>query len=166
VNRLLQISVLLALPLALTPSLGCKKSDDKGDKEEKVEVLPEANNGSPVAAKFVEFIGEGDERGMKVLVYNHGEETAAGMTMTFYYFDGDDKPLKVKEGTAFEGDSDFTSVSGGRYKVKPKKNGNYDIEGMMVAVPAAAERVEIEVTRVDKIGADGNAIEPWWKAEG
>ena len=161
-KRLFQITLLLALPLALP--LGCK-GDTEEKAEEKIEALPEASNGSPVSAKFVEFIGEGEERGVKVLVYNNGDKTAAGMTILLRYYDASDKLLKVKEGTPFEKDNDFTSVSGGKYKVKPNKNGRFELDGRMLGVPAAATRAEILISKADALGGDGSSIEDWWSQE-
>ena len=164
-SRSIQLTKILGLCLALTAPLGCK---DKGgeDKPEEVEVLDEAPNGSPVAAEFVEFSGEGEGRGMKVRLYNHGDKTAASYVLLARYYDGDDKPLKVKPGTAFEKDTDFTSLSGGRYKCEPKKNNMLDIDGKIIAVPAEAARAEVLVSKVGAVAADGKTIEDWWAQEG
>ena len=164
-HKLARVTLTAALLVTVPAVTGCGGDKGGDKKEEEVEVIPQAANGSPVAIKHVEFIGEGEGRGMKIKLYNHGDKTAAGMTLLFRYYDGDDKLLKVKEGTPFEKDSDFTSVSGGRYKVEPKKNAKFEIEGMMVAVPAAATRVEVITSKVDAIAADGNTIEDWWSQE-
>ena len=150
--------------LALTIPLGCGKKEEP-PKVEEVKVLPEASNGSPVAVELVEFVGEGEERGLKIRLYNHGDKTAAGMMLLFRYYDASDKLLVVKPGTPFEKDNDFTSVSGGKYKCEPKKNASFELDGRMLAVPADAARVEILASRVDALAADGKAIEDWWSQE-
>ena len=152
----------LSLPLTLVATAGCK---DKGEEKKEVKVIEQAANGSPVAAELVEFIGEGEGRGMKVRLYNHGDKTAAAMSLLFRYYDGDDKLLKVKEGTPFEKDTDFTSVSGRSYKCKPKKNATIELEGMIVSVPAAATRAEIITTKVSSLADDGMKIEDWWSQD-
>ncbi|KIG18530.1 hypothetical protein DB30_00215 [Enhygromyxa salina] len=153
----------LIAALALTVPLGCGKKE--APKAEEVEVLPEASNGSPLAVELVEFIGEGEERGLKVRLYNHGDKTAAGAMLLFRYYDASDKLLLVKPGTPFEKDNDFTSVSGGKYKCEPKQNNTFELDGRMLAVPADATRVEILASRVDTIAADGKTIEDWWSQE-
>lgn len=160
--RLSLVALLSFVPL--TAVLGCKDEAPE-KKEEEVKVLPEASNGSPISVELVEFIGEGEERGMKVRLYNKGDKTAAGLMILFRYYDGSDKLLKVKEGTPFESDSDFTSVSGGRYKCEPKKNATFELDGKMLAVPAAATRVELLASKVQAIAADGKTIEDWWSQE-
>lgn len=162
-HKLARLPIIAAL--ALTLPLGCGKKDDAEAKAEEVKVLPEASNGSPLAVELVEFVGEGEERGMKVRLYNHGDKTAAGAMLLFRYYDSGDKLLKVKAGTAFESDSDFTSVSGGRYKCEPKKNATFELDGRMLSVPAEATRVEILASKVSAIAADGNTIEDWWSQE-
>ena len=164
-HRLARLA-LTAVLLAAVPSVaGCGKDKAADEKEEEVEVIPQAATGSPVAVKLVEFVGEGEERGMKLELYNHGDKTAAGMTLLFRYYDASDKLLKVKEGTPFEKEHDFTSVSGGRYKVAAKKNASVELEGMMVSVPAAATRVEVLASKVDALAADGKTIEDWWSQD-
>lgn len=161
VPRLVQ-SILIAT--LLTVPLACDKGDDK-KAEQKVEVLPKASNGSPVSAKLVEFIGEGEERGMKLELYNHGDKTAASYVFLFRYYDGDDKLLKVKPGTPFEDDTDFTSMSGNPYKVEPGKNATVEIDGILVSVPKDAARAEVLTSRVGAIAADGNTIEDWFSQD-
>jgi hypothetical protein len=154
----------LIAALALTIPLGCGKQEDP-PKAEEIKVLPEAQNGSPIAVELVEFIGEGAERGLKVRLYNHGDKTGAGMMLLFRYYDASDKLLIVKPGTPFEKDSDFTSVSGGKYSCEPKKNATFELDGRMLAVPAEATRVEVLATKVDALAADGKTIEDWWSQE-
>jgi len=163
----LPVTLLLALTLpsiALTlPGCGPKEEEKK---VEAVKELPKASNGSPISAELIEFIGTGAERGLKIRLYNHDESKAAvGMMLLFRYKDASGKPLKVKVGTPFEADTDFTSVSGNKYKVEPKKNATLELDGRMLAVPAEATTVEILASSVSSLAADGVAIEDWWKQE-
>ncbi len=151
--------LLIIAGLALSVSTGCKDKDAE-KKEAPVEVLDAASNGSPIAAKFVKFTGEGENRGMEVLLYNTGDKAAAGYTLLFRYYDASDKLLKVKPGTSFESDTDWTTMSGAKFKCEPKKNATLEIDGMAIAVPADAVRAEVLATQVGS--ADGSSI---WKQE-
>lgn len=155
----------LALVLALALPLGCEsKQDDK--KAEEVKELPKAINGSPISAELVEFVGEGESRGMKVRLYNHDEsKTLVGMMLLFRYKDASGNLLKVKVGTPFESDTDFTSLSGNRFKCEPKKNATFEIDGDILAVPAEAASAEILVSTARSLAADGKTIEDWWSQE-
>jgi hypothetical protein len=157
--------LIIAAGLALSLPIGCKDKDKDAKQEVEVKTLAAPAHGSPVAAEFVKFIGEGEERGMEVLLYNTGDKTAAGYFLLARYYDADDKLLMVKPGTPFEKDTDFTSMSGGRYKCEPKHNTTLTIEGDFLAIPAAATRAEVLITRVDAIGEDGMAIENWWSQD-
>jgi SAM-dependent methyltransferase len=155
----------VALLLALTLPLGCGSKEDE-KKAEEVKELPKAINGSPVSAELVEFTGEGAERGMKIRVYNHDEsKTAVAYMLLFRYKDAGGNLLKVKVGTPFESDTDFTSVSGSKFKAEPKKNGTFEIDGMMLAVPAEAASAEVLASSVRALAADGTTIEDWWSQE-
>lgn len=161
--RIAQLS--LALLLGFTLPLGCDSKEEE-KKVEEIKELPKASNGSPMSVELVEFVGEGAERGMKVRLYNHDEsKTAAAMMLLFRYKDASGKPLKVKVGTPFESDTDFTSVSGNKYKCEPKKNGTFELDGRMLAVPAEAASVEILASSVSALAADGVTIEDWWSQE-
>jgi hypothetical protein len=155
----------VALLLALSLPLGCGPKEEE-TKAEEVKELPKAINGSPVSAEFVEFVGEGPERGMKVRVYNHDEsKTAVAYMLLFRYKDANGNPLKVKVGTPFEDDTDFTSLSGFKYKAEPKKNGTFEVDGMIISVPADAASAEILASSVRALAADGKTIEDWWSQE-
>jgi hypothetical protein len=155
----------VALFLALTLPLGCGSKEEE-KQVEAVKELPKASNGSPISVELVEFTGTGAERGMKIRLYNHdASKTAVAMTLLFRYKDAGGKLLKVKAGTPFESDTDFTSVSGNKYKCEPKKNATFELDGRMLGVPAEAASVEILASSVSALAADGVAIEDWWKQE-
>jgi hypothetical protein len=156
--------LLIFAVLALALPLGCKDKPADAPKAE-LQVLDAASNGSPISAKLVKFTGEGEGRGMEVLLYNTSDKTAASYFFLFRYYDANDKPLKVKPGTPFESDTDFTSMSGGKYKCEPKQNATLEIDGRIVAVPAEAVRAEILATQVRAIAADGNTIEDWFSQD-
>lgn len=156
--------LLLASLAVLAPLPGCGK-DDASDKAKPVEALDAASNGSPVAAKFVKFTGDGEERGLEVLLYNSGDKPAVAYNLLFRFYDANDQLLKVKPGTPFESDTDFTSMSGNKYKCEPKQNQTLEIDGMLVAVPAEAVRAEILTSMVRTLAADGSTIEDWWTQE-
>jgi hypothetical protein len=149
--------------LALSVPVGCK--DKEADKPAEVKVLAAPSNGSPVAVEFVEFIGDGEGRGMEMLLYNTGDKPAVAYHLLFRYYDANDKLLKVKPGTPFEGDTDFTSMSGNRYKCEPKQNATLKIEGDFVAVPADAVRAEAYASMVRTLAADDMTIEDWFSQE-
>lgn len=156
----------VALLLALTLPLGCGAKEEEEKKAEEIKELPKASNGSPISAELVEFVGEGAERGMKIRLYNHDEaKTAVGYMLLFRYKDASGKLLKVKVGTPFESDTDFTSLSGNKYKAEPKKNGTFELDGRMLAVPPEAASVEILASSVRSLAADGSTIEDWWSQE-
>jgi hypothetical protein len=156
-------SLLVIASLAFAIPLGCKGKEEDQPKE--VKVLEAASNGSPISVEFVKFTGEGEGRSMEVLLYNTGDKTAAAYHFLFRYYDADDKLLKVKPGTPFEDDTDFTSMSGGRYKCEPKQNNTLEVDGDIISVPTEAVRAEILATQVRALAADGNKIEDWWSQE-
>lgn len=158
--------LLIASGLVLTGPVACKDENEAADKQEvAVKALDASANGSPVAAEFIGFTGDGDERGLEVLLYNSGDKTAAGYVLVARYYDADDQVLRVKPGTPFEKDTDFTSLSGGRYKCEPQKNATLKVDGRALSVPAEAKRAEILVTKVDAIASDGNTIEDWFSQD-
>ncbi len=162
-RRVSRFSVVLFLVLA--PPLGCESKQDE-KQAEAVKELPKPINGGPISAELVEFVGEGEQRGMKIRLYNHDEaKTVVGMMLLFRYKDASGNLLKVKVGTPFEDDTDFTSVSGNRFKCEPKKNAVFELDGQMLAVPKDAVSAEILVSTARSLAADGNTIEDWWSQE-
>lgn len=160
-------NLLILAAFTLAAPLGCKDKDkDKeADQPKEVKALDAASNGSPISAELVKFTGEGAGRGMEVLLYNTGDKTAVAYTLLFRYYDASDKLLKVKAGTPFEADHDFTSMSGNKYKCEPKQNATLEIDGAMVGVPAEAVRAEILASQVRSVAADGTTIEDWWSQD-
>lgn len=151
------------LTLATVPGCDDKKEDTPA--KEEVKVLDKASNGSPVSAEFIEFIGEGEERGLKIRLYNHGDKKAVGYMLLFKFYDADDKVMKVKPGTPFEKEHAFTSMSGMSFGCDPKKNTVLDVRGTMLGVPTDAKRAEVLISKVDTVG-EGLATETWFEQEG
>ena len=150
--------------LTLGVPLGCK--DEQTDKQAvEVKVLEPAINGSPITVEFVEFTGEGEDRGMNVLLYNTGDKPAVAYHLLFRYYDASDELLRVKPGTPFEDDTDFTSMSGNAFKCESKKNATLEIDPVIVSVPPNAARAEIFASSVRTLAADGVSIEDWWSQE-
>ena len=158
------IPLALCLTLIL-PACGGDKQEAKAEEAPKVEVLDKASNGSPVAVRFDKFVGEGEGRGIDVVVYNHGDKQAAGYILLFRYFDGAGNPLKAKAGTPFEKDSDFITMSGNHFYCEPGKNATIEVDGRSIGVPADAAKVEVVVSQVKALAADGKTIEDWWSQE-
>lgn len=150
--------------LAFAGPIACKDKDAEQQQKPEVKVLNPAPNGSPISVELVKLT-DGDDRGMELLLYNNGDKTAVAYFLLFRYYDANDKLLKVKPGTPFEADHDFTSMSGNKYKCEPKQNATIEIDPMMVAVPAEAVRVEILASQVRALAADGNTIEDWWSQD-
>lgn len=157
-------NLLIIAGLSLTAPVGCKDKDADTPKAE-VKVLDPAANGSPISVEFVKFTGEGEQRGMEVLLYNSQDKAAVAYFFLFRYYDANDKLLKVKPGTPFEADTDFTSMSGNKYKCEPKQNATLEIDEVIVSVPPEAVRAEILATQVRALAADGTSIEDWWSQD-
>lgn len=160
----LALAACLALPLAACKDKGGDKAE-AGEQAAAQEIPAKPKNGAAVAAEFTEFIGEGEERGVKVHLYNFGDKTAASYSLLLRYYDKDDELLKVKPGTPFEKDTDFTSLSGKRYMVEPKAHANIELDGRMLAVPADAARAELLVSKLGALADDGKTIEDWWSQD-
>jgi hypothetical protein len=158
--------ILLVFAACLILAACGNKSDDAGggDKTgggDEAEVA-RPTNGSPVGATFVKFIDGRDGRGVQARLHNFGDKPAAGYVILARYYDDQGALLKVKPGTAFEEDHDFTSLSGNKYRCDPGKDCTLDIE--MLSAPEAATRAELVISKVDT--ADGMKIENWWQQEG
>jgi len=158
--------IVAALGWAPTTGLiGMAGCGDKSDAKAKPElvVLDKASNGSPVAAKFVKFNGDGEGRSVEVLLHNTGDKAAVAYTFVLRYYDASDELLKVKVGTPFESDTDFTSMSGNKYKCPPNENQTLEMDGEILSVPAEAVRAEIFATQVRALAADGVSIDDWFE---
>jgi hypothetical protein len=161
------VVALFGLPPLLIGTTSISGCSDKPDAQAKPElvVLDKAKNGSPVAVKFVKFGGEGEGRSVEALLHNTGDKSAVGYTFVLRYYDASDKLLKVKVGTPFESDTDFTSMSGNKYKCPPNENQTLEMDGDILSVPAEAVRAEIVATQVRALAADGVSIDDWFSQE-
>lgn len=127
-----------------------------------VAALPEASNGAPVSVEFVEWIGEGVGRGARLRVYNHGEVSTAGLTFVLRYYDSEGELSLVKEGTSLENDNDFGTVVGEDYGCLPKRDLTLAVDGKILAVPPAATRAEVLVSKVYRTDPDSGMILGLW----
>lgn len=152
-GKLLSISL---LSMGLLVACGNK---DGGTKHNE---LTQQANGSPVAAEFLGFTGEGEDRQNKVHLQNFGDKKAGGYTVLMKYFDESGNVIVLKKGTAFEKEHDFTGLSGNKYSVEAKSHATIEVAGM-VAPPDNAKTAKIVLTRVDAI-SEGKIV-PWWKSE-
>ena len=76
--------------------------------------------GSPVAAEAKGFKAGSDRGGsVDVKLYNFSDKKVAQYMLLFRYSDAGGNVLKVKEGTPFEKDHDFMSLSGGGVSLSP-----------------------------------------------
>lgn len=159
-------TLILIAGLTLSGPIACKGKDaDSSKAQAEVKVLEPASNGSPISVEFVKFQGEGEDRGMEILLYNTSDKTAAAYMFLFRYYDANDKLLEVKPGTAFASDTDFTSMSGGKYKCEPKTNATLEVDGRALAIPAEAVRVDVLASQVRALASDGSTIEDWWSQD-
>jgi hypothetical protein len=86
---------------------------------------PEAPyTGAPVAFEAVEV----SKDALRVRAYNFADKAVAQYMIVMRYLDAGGQPLKVKAGTPFEADFDFTSFSGRKFKVEPKSWGAFTID--------------------------------------
>jgi hypothetical protein len=163
-GKLARSFVLAALVLVIP--LGCGKDETK-DEPGGVEVLPAASNGSPVSVKFLEFTGNArdGERGLKVLVYNGGDKTAAAYNFLFRFYDDKGRLLKIRPDTPLAADHGFATMSGKKFVCEPKQNATVAIDPMLADVPFEAVRAEILVSQVRALAGDGKTIEDWWSQE-
>ncbi len=143
---------LIALALSASLALACKSDKASGPPP----AVPA--HGSPLSADFVKFVDGDDRRAVEVRLYNHGDVAARTYMILAKYMDKDGATMKVKAGTPFEKDHDFTSMSGGRYTVEPKKSKTLTVD--MLSIPADAVSAEFAITKVD--GPDNKNI---WQME-
>ncbi len=144
-------TTLVALSACLL--LACGKGEaTKEDTPAVEQTIPDKPfNGSPVAATFEGFVGKGEGRGVELHLYNFGDQRADSFVVVLRYYDDKDTLLRVKPGTPFESDSDFTSLSGNSYACDPKAHNTIELDGRLFSVPTEAARAEALVTRVSQI---------------
>lgn len=143
-HKSFRIVLLLFCALFLLSSVpGCDKKGDEESEEEKMEPLPEAPNGSPLAVEFVSL--EGND--IDARVFNHGEDRPTGYVILARYYDSDGNLLKVKPGTNFEAENDFTSVSGGKYGMDSGEG--KELTFTMMEIPEGAASAQLLISKVD-----------------
>ena len=138
------ISFLLGLVLVL----GCGK---KSGSNEPPPAQPAT--GSPVAAEAKGFKVGSDRGGsVDVKLYNFTDKKVAQYMLLFRYSDASGNVLKVKEGTPFEKDHDFMSLSGKRFTCQPKSWCSFKVDNL--DVPAKTAKVEVLVSDVTALKDD------------
>lgn len=142
--------------------LACAAVACKGDSLDAVEEIAAPSSGSPIAVKFIGFEGEGEGRGVKIKLYNHGDKKAFNYTFLLRYYDGDEA-LKIDTGPQAGRDLEFTSLGGHRHVCGAKANADIELSGRMLDVPKAATRAEVVVSKVQAI--DGETVEDWWSQD-
>lgn len=70
--------------LALLPLAGCEKGGDGGS-EATVEWPEQPANGAPVALAFEEMIGEGEDLGARMQVFNFSAQAVRRLSLTLHY---------------------------------------------------------------------------------
>jgi hypothetical protein len=138
------ISFLLGLVLVV----GCGK---KSGSNEPPPAQPAT--GSPVAAEAKGFKVGSDRGGsVDVKLYNFTDKKVAQYMLLFRYSDAGGNVLKVKEGTPFEKDHDFMSLSGKRFTCQPKSWCSFKVDNL--DVPAKTAKVEVLVSDVTALKDD------------
>lgn len=111
------------------------------------------STGSPVAAEAKGFKPGSDRGGsVDVRLYNFSDKKVAQYMLLFRYSDAAGNVLKVKEGTPFEKDHDFMSLSGNRFACAPKSWCGFKVDNL--DVPAKTAKVEVLVSDVTALKDD------------
>jgi hypothetical protein len=147
-------AICIPLWIALTAACGKSGEDSKAPP-------PPPASGSPISVEFVGFSGEGDDREIKASLYNHGDKPAVSYIFLARFYDAEGNRLTVKEGTAFESDTNFTSMSGNAFRCEPQKRCAIAIH--MRDIPDGAQRAELVASKVGT--ADGMKAVDWFSQE-
>ena len=166
---------IVTLACALLVSVGCGTKSAKNDNPAPrsasgqppadatpVKVLPKPDNGAPLAVEFLDWVGDLPHRGVELQVYNHAEVTIVGMTFVLRYYDDSGKLLLIKEGTSLENDNDFGTVVGDAFHCEPARNLKVRLDSKILAVPEAATRAEVLVSKVYQADPESGLIVGLW----
>ncbi|HEX5062546.1 MAG TPA: hypothetical protein VFV99_24405 [Kofleriaceae bacterium] len=123
--------------------------------------------GAPIAFEAKSFKTNGKSRGgtVEVKAYNFSDKKLAQYWLLFRYTDATGNVLKVKQGTPFEKDTDFMTLSGNRFKCEPKSWCAFKIDNL--EVPEKTAKVEVLARSVTAL-KDGMHFEdkPLWELNG
>jgi hypothetical protein len=109
--------------------------------------------GAPVAF----FATSLSPKGVELKAYNFSDKTVAEYIVLIRYKDAAGKVIKVKTGTPFEADFDWTSMSGGRYMCKPTSWCTFGTK--MFEAPADAKSADVVAAEVTAATSDGHTEE-------
>lgn len=124
-----------------------------GKKADSTPPPPKPAHGAPIA--FVEKgFKPGTNRGgyVDVKAYNFADKPVAQYMLLFRYRDAGGQVLKVKEGTPFEKDFDFMSLSGNKYKCDAKSWCGFKVDNL--DVPEKTAKVEVVAKSVTALKDD------------
>jgi len=138
------------LALALIPTLSVAACGSGGGPP------PRPATGAPLAFE-VQQVTPGDRGSIKVKAYNFADKTIAGYGVLMRYTDKSGQRVKVKAGTPFEKEFDFTSVSGRSFACKPKSWCSFELD--RPEIPAAAAKAEAIPTPPSAPGPHGTSFE-------
>lgn len=114
---------------------------------------PQPVTGAPIAFEAKSFkAGKDREGSVNVKAYNFSDKKIAQYWLLFRYTDASGKVLKVKQGTPFEKDTDFMTLSGNRFKCEPKSWCSFKIDNL--EVPAQTAKVEVLARSVTALKDD------------
>lgn len=141
--------------IALLAACGSKKSNEP----------PPAQppTGAPVAFVVEKFTPGDDHKGsLDLKAYNFSEKKVAGYMILMRYTDASGAAIKVKQGTPFEKDFDFWSMSGNKYRCEPKSWCSMKVDDL--DVPAKTAKVEVLAASVDSLKDDMHMDDqPLWR---
>jgi hypothetical protein len=125
---------LLVLGFLLAVSCGKKGSNDPPPAQ--------PSTGAPIAFEAKSFkVGKDRGGSVDVKAYNFSDKKLASYMLLFRYSDASGQVLKVKQGTPFEKDYDFMSLSGKRYACAPKSWCSFQVDNL--DVPDGTAKVEV-----------------------
>ena len=141
--------VALAFVLGIALAAGCGK---KGNNDPPP---AQPSTGAPIALEAKSFKAGKDRGGsVEVKAYNFSDKKIAQYWLLFRYTDASGSVLKVKEGTPFEKDHDFMSLSGKRFMCAPKSWCSFKVDNL--DVPDKTAKVEVLAKSVTALKDDIN----------
>jgi hypothetical protein len=128
------VALAFVLGIALAAGCGKKASNDPPPAQ--------PSTGAPIAFEAKSFKAGKDRGGsVDVKAYNFSDKKLASYMLLFRYTDASGAVLKVKQGTPFEKDHDFMSLSGRRFTCAPKSWCSFKVDNL--DVPDTTAKVEV-----------------------